>query len=102
MSKSDAPPRNLQAPVDLRGSLDVLAALRPQVRGWSSPEQLPAVLELLERTCHDAKDRLFRDYADYVRRLDGNARVEGRTVAEWIEQASLHNAKLAHLLDGGR
>lgn len=102
MPKSDAHARKLQAPVDLRGSLDVLAALRPHVRGWRSPEQLPAVLELLERTCHDAQDLLFRDYADYVRRLDRGARVEGRTVSEWIEQASLHNEKLARLLDGGR
>lgn len=102
MPKHDAHARKLQGPVDLRGSLDVLAALRPHVRSWRSPDQLPAVLDLLARTCHDPTDRLFLDYAEYVGRLDRSASVEGRTVGEWIDDASEINQKLARLLDGGR
>lgn len=93
------PAQALLAPVDLHGSLDVLFALRPHLPTWTTPEQLPAVLDLLARTCNDAGIPLFRDYAAYVTRLDRDARVEGRTVAEWIEGACGQNPKLAQLLD---
>lgn len=94
--------RKLYSLVDMRGSRDVLAAMRPQVRSWKTPEQLPAVLDMLERCCGTNEDKLLGDYADYLMRLDRDDVFEGRRVGEWIAEARRRNPRLGKLLDGRR